>query len=188
MSLAGAVVGGATLSMLSGCAAAPSSPDEDPIVMTPESAKARSVELQHEVLEVMPKEYFTENDLPGIDSGTTHRLLKCAPILDEQYAKSDTKLVQYPGMFAVNLNVGVPLEKAAEETYRAAARELGAPGTNVEAEANDFYYPPIKTEDGYSIIISFTEVGDSPKDNIVVDVWSPCFIPEGGTLPPGRKI
>ena len=165
----------------------PESSKEYP-TLQPEVAKARSIEIQHEVMSLIPEEYLTGNDLPSIDADIKHVLYKCSPILSEDYSRDETVLVQYPGMFAVSLDVGAPLEEVAEVTYKSTARELGLPETDVDAELSGFYYPPIETEDGYSIIISLAEVDNSPKDQLAVDVWSPCFIPEGGALPPGGKI
>uniref|UniRef100_UPI000A58E7D1 hypothetical protein n=1 Tax=Gulosibacter bifidus TaxID=272239 RepID=UPI000A58E7D1 len=48
--------------------------------------------------------------------------------------------------------------------------------------------PYIYSPDGYQIAVRSEQVPDTDIESVQIVVWSPCFIPEGGTLPPGRKI
>ena len=155
----------------------------------PEDAKSRSVELQHQVLDLMPRQDFEGNNFPDIDADIKHRLMKCAPILSEEYYQEEAEAVQYPGVFVVRLDEGASKEEVAKKTYRSVVAELGMADADVGASPDDYgSYPRVTTEDGYLITISFTHSEDTPAGEVWVDVWSPCFIPEGGTLPPGRKI
>lgn len=172
---------------LSGCSRVHDA-DNDPPEMRLEDVKARSMELQHQVHDLMPQEDFEGNDLPGIEERSIHPISKCASYFDENYADQDVNAVYYSGSFSVSIDLDASAEEVAKETYDALVAELET-ATSVDAvNPNGGIYPAIRTTDNFRILVSWTEVDNSPRDAVSIDVTSPCFIPEGGTLPPGRKM
>ena len=156
------------------------SPDDLP---SPESAKARLIELQHEVTQLIPREHLPENNMASADYSTSDRQFRCVPGQDERYSGNETALVQHSRLYSVRLEAGAPLQQTAEATYTSAAREFGIPGTDIDAKQTDSYYPPIMTSDGYLINVGVIGPVDAPEGNLIIDVWSPCFVEDESTRP-----
>lgn len=178
-----------TLTLVS-CARASDSRIEDAPVLTPASAKARSIEIQRQVRAFIPEDAIESNDLPPIDGSFEFALLQCAPILSEGHTKEgdDSVTVQYPGTFAVRIDSDDSSELVANGVYNQVRSELAREDAEASTLDTNRQFAPVTTSDGYQVLISLAHDGDTGTDLLVVDVWSPCFIPEGGTLPPGDRI
>ncbi|WP_222822390.1 hypothetical protein, partial [Gulosibacter bifidus] len=94
-----------------GCASltetASDSSDAVPTI-APADARDRSIELQREIVEMIPAVDREDNFLPGVDAKPT-LLYFCKPILSEDYYESsgeDVEAVQYPGLVYVALDRG----------------------------------------------------------------------------------
>lgn len=94
----------------------------------------------------------------------------------------------YSGSFSVSIDLDAPAEDVAKETYDALVVEFGTASSGDEVDPSGGIYTAFRTADNYRILVSCTEVDNSPRDAVSVDVSSPCFIPEGGTIPPGREM
>ena len=181
--------------VLSGCAEQIAEPgqtssgrsEEYPTVRL-EDVRDRALELQHRVYELMPKEAIEGNDLPTIEELGPQPVSSCRSYLDEGYAGPDDKSVYHTRWLSVKVDLDASADEVAEETYRAVVLDLGLPGSDENALPSGNSYPLVQSEDGFNILISKTEIADEQHDQISVAVASPCFIPEGGTLPPGDRI
>ena len=98
-------------------------------------------------------------------------------------AKARLIELQHSRLYSVRLEAGAPLQQTAEATYTSAAREFGIPGTDIDAKQTDSYYPPIMTSDGYLINVGVIGPVDAPEGNLIIDVWSPCFVEDESTRP-----
>ncbi|MFD2675443.1 hypothetical protein [Gulosibacter bifidus] len=149
--------------------------------------KERSLELQREILDVMPPEAIKGNSLPG-PGELEFTLLECEPIFsNENDSNAGQQAVQYPGTFAVELNdeaQGSDIANAILADTLESLPELSpvnegdSPGLGVN----------LSTSDGFIISIDTVRPKGSKSAVVQVDVWSPCFYPSEGTLPPGSQV
>ena len=174
--------------VLVGCAESQGQ-DAPTVTMRPAEARDRSLALQREIIEMIPAEDREDNFLPGVD-GEPRKLYFCKPILSEEYYQdsgTDVEAVQYPGRVFVALDPGVTARDIVLDINDRLRSQEGWTGSDVETmdpEDPPYVYSP----DGFMIAVRAERVPDSDIESVQIVVWSPCFIPEGGTLPPGRKI
>lgn len=176
------------MSLLAGCASGGQA--GDPMsTMRPEDAKSRSIALQREIIEMIPEDVREENFLPGV-SEEPQRLYFCESMLAERKyedANAEDQGLQYPGRVFVALDPGVTARDIVLDINDRLRSQEGWTGSDVETmdpENPPYVYSP----DGFMIAVRAERVPDSDIESVQIVVWSPCFIPEGGTLPPGRKI
>ncbi len=83
--------------LLAGCGGA-HAPVVTASVADAHEVKARSQQIQRQIAELFPAEYTTKNELDGPDESFERLLLKCKPILSDDYWNSEDKQegVQYP--------------------------------------------------------------------------------------------
>ncbi len=181
------LVGVLALSVFAGCTHRVQGAQDIP-VMNVFDAKRRSLEIQRKIETFVGHDVASENDFQSPDEEYEFTLLNCAPILSEQYSKADGNAVQYPGMFAIKLDRGVVGTDVIKDVYKQVVREYGQESVTQVALEDDGSAPIIYTRDGFQVRLALFWDNDAAAHILTVDVWSPCFIPEGGTLPPGRKI
>ena len=163
--------------------------DAPTVTMRPTEARDRSLALQREIIEMIPAEDREDNFLPGVD-GEPRKLYFCKPILSEEYYQdsgTDVEAVQYPGRVFVAVDRDASVDTIVLNINERLSQRDGwtseRRGT-IDPEDPPYIYSP----DGYQIAVRSDPVPDTDIDSVQIVVWSPCFIPEGGTLPPGRKI
>ncbi len=173
--------------LLAGCGGA-----HAPVATTPIAdaydMKDRSLEIQRQIADLFPEEYTTKNELEGPDEDFETTLLKCKPILSEEYwnSEDDNDGVQYTGGFTVRLDDGAPVAQIVDQIYQDIIH-------SPDIELLEEFIPDTPTEDdtlyttdGYEIMLSYVLPEESSRHIVLIYVWSPCFIPE--TMPPSRKI
>ena len=176
------------VALLTGC----DSTARPPVATTPIAdaydMKDRSLEIQRQIADLFPEEYTTKNELDGPDESFERLLLKCKPILSDDYwnSEDDNDGVQYTGGFTVRLDGGAPVAQIVDQIYQDIIHspdiellEELIPDTPTE---DDTLY----TTDGYEIMLSYVLPEESSRHIVLIYVWSPCFIPE--TMPPSHEI
>lgn len=175
------------LVLLAGCGGA-HAPVVTASVADAHEVKARSQQIQRQIAELFPAEYTTKDELDGPDESFERLLLKCKPVLSDEYWNSEDKQegVQYTGSFVVRLDEGAPVASIVDQIYQDI---IHSPDIDLVEE----FIPDHPTEDdtlyttdGYEIMLSYVLPENRNRYSVSVYVWSPCFIPE--TMPPSRKI
>ena len=149
--------------LLTGCDSTARPPAATTPIADAYDMKDRSLEIQRQIADLFPKEYTTKNELKGPDEDFKMTLLKCKPILSDEYWKSEdnNEGVQYTGYFVVQLVEDLIPDNPTEDVT-------------------------LYTTDGYEIMLSYVLPEKRNRYDVGVDVWSPCFIPE--TMPPSHEI
>ena len=173
--------------LLAGCGGA-HAPVVTASVADAHDVKARSQQIQRQIAELFPAEYTTKNELDGPDESFERLLLKCKPILSDDYWNSEDNKegVQYTGGFTVRLDDGAPVASIVDQIYQDI---IHSPDIDIIEEfipENPTEDVTLYTTDGYEIRLSYVLPENRNRYSVSVYVWSPCFIPE--TMPPSRKI
>ena len=174
--------------LLTGCDSDARSPVATAPVVDAYEVKARSLQIQQQVLELFPEEYTTKNELKGPDESFKRLLLKCKPILSDEYWNSEDKKegVQYTGGFTARLDEGAPVAAIVDQIYQDI---IHSPDIDIVEEfipENPTEDDTLYTADGYEIMLSYVLPENRNRYSVSVYVWSPCFIPE--TMPPSHEI
>ena len=176
------------VALLAGCDSAARPPVATTPVADAYDMKDRSLEIQRQIAERFPDKYTTKNELEGPDEDFKMTLLKCKPILSEEYwsSEEDNDGVQYTGGFTVRLDDGAPVAQIVDQVYQDI---IHSPDIDIVEELipeNPTEDDTLYTADGYEIMLSYVLPEESSRHIVLIYVWSPCFIPE--TIPPSHEI
>lgn len=174
--------------LLTGCDSGTHSPVATASVADAHEVKARSQQIQRQIAELFPAEYTTKNELDGPDESFERLLLKCKPILSDEYWNSEDEQegVQYTGSFVVRLDEGAPVASIVDQIYQDIIHSPDIELLEERIPENPTEDVTLYTTDGYEIMLSYVLPENRNRYSVSVYVWSPCFIPE--TMPPSRKI
>ncbi len=176
------------VALLAGCDGGDHSPAATTPVADAYDMKDRSLEIQRQIADLFPEEYTTKNELEGPDEDFKMTLLKCKPIISDEYwnSEGDNDGVQYTGGFTVRLDEGAPVAKIVDQVYQDI---IHSPDIDIIEELipeNPTEDDTLYTADGYEIMLSYVLPEERSKYIVLIYVWSPCFIPE--TMPPSHEI
>lgn len=176
------------VALLTGCDSNACPPAATTPIADAYDMKDRSLEIQRQIADLFPKEYTTKNELKGPDGNFKMTLLKCKPILSDEYWKSEdnNEGVQYTGYFVVRLDEGAPVAEIVDQIYQDIIHSPDIELVEDLIPDNPTEDVTLYTVDGYEIMLSYVLPEKRNRYDVGVDVWSPCFIPE--TMPPSRKI
>ncbi len=174
--------------LLTGCDSTARPPAATTPIADAYNMKDRSLEIQRQIADLFPKEYTTKNELKGPDEDFKMTLLKCKPILSDEYWKSEdnNEGVQYTGYFVVRLDEGAPVAEIVDQIYQDIIHSPDIELVEDLIPDNPTEDVTLYTTDGYEIMLSYVLPEKRNRYDVGVDVWSPCFIPE--TMPPSHEI
>ena len=174
--------------LLTGCDSGAHSPVATASVADAHEVKARSQQIQRQIAELFPAEYMKKNELKGPDESFKRLLLKCKPILSDDYWNSDDNKegVQYTGGFTVRLDEGAPVASIVDQIYQDIIHSPDIELLEGRIPENPTEDVTLYTTDGYEIMLSYVLPENRNRYSVSVYVWSPCFIPE--TMPPSHEI